>query len=73
MKLKSLASDITQRLCAKFGANRSIGGAINRDILRDIKVDRIRTKFGDRDTDSFPRQELIQIFNISFSFSRLSV
>ena len=49
MKLNSLASEVNQRLCAKFHANRPIGGAINRDTLCDIKVDWIRMKFNERD------------------------
>ena len=56
VKLKSLGSEVNQRLCAQFGANWPIGGAINRDISSDIKVDRIPTKFGEHNAEALSRQ-----------------
>ena len=54
MKLKTLLSDVNQRLCAKFGANWAIGGAINTVISSDKKVARIHRKFGERDLEFLP-------------------
>ena len=48
IKLWSLVSEVSQRLCANFGANGSIGGAINREPSNNMKVDRICMKIGDK-------------------------
>ena len=55
VKLKSLFSDVNQRLCAKFGGNWPIEGAINREISSDIKVDRNPMKFGEHNAEALQR------------------
>ncbi|MDF4265007.1 hypothetical protein P3454_26410, partial [Vibrio parahaemolyticus] len=55
IKLDSLVSEVDQRLCAKFGENRPIGGAINTETSSDMEIDWIRTKFGQHDVESLPR------------------
>ncbi len=55
LKLESLVSEVNQRLCAKFGANWPLAGAINRETSSDMKVDQICTKFGECDAESLLR------------------
>ena len=55
MKLETIVSEVNPGRCAKFDKNRPIGGAINREKSSDVKVDRIRTKFGEPDLEAVPR------------------
>ncbi len=55
MTLETFVWHALLRVSAKFGANWPLAGAINRETSSDMKVDQIRTKFGERDVESLLR------------------